>query len=79
MKRFPSPLAASFFCLVLMSLSGCTTIQNRRDLYFPQRVEGPYTRMLQRGLKPPSPAQTVQATKSSSPSGNGKNVIKPQG
>lgn len=79
MKRFPSPLAASFFCLVLMSLSGCTTIENRRDLYFPQRVEGPYTRMLQHGLKAPAPAQTVQATENTLPLGSGKNVIKPQG
>lgn len=30
-------------------LSSCTTIQNRRDLYFPQTVEGPYIRMLKDG------------------------------
>ena len=32
--------------LALPLLASCTTIQNRRDLFFPQTVEGPYTRML---------------------------------
>jgi hypothetical protein len=31
-------------------LVGCTTLANRRDLYFPQTVEGPYTRMLRDGI-----------------------------
>ena len=35
--------------LSLMVLASCTTIQNRRDLYFPQNVNGPYTRMLKDG------------------------------
>jgi hypothetical protein len=35
--------------LALSLLTSCTTIQNRRDLYAPQTVEGPYTRMLKDG------------------------------
>jgi hypothetical protein len=45
------PLLALLLTLAL--LAGCTTLANRRDLYFPQTVEGPYTRMLQDGI--PSP------------------------
>lgn len=37
-------------------ISACTTLENRRDLYAPQKVEGPYTRMLQDGI--PKPAAT---------------------
>jgi len=35
--------------LVFPLLASCTTLQNRRDLYFPQAVDGPYTRMLKDG------------------------------
>lgn len=35
--------------LAFLFLTSCTTIQNRRDLYFPQPVDGPYTRMLKDG------------------------------
>ncbi len=31
-------------------LTSCTTLENRRDLYFPQKVNGPYTRMLSTGI-----------------------------
>lgn len=34
---------------LVLILSSCTTLQNRRDLFFPQTVEGPYTRMLKDG------------------------------
>jgi len=44
-------------CLaLLMAFSSCTTLANRRDLYFPQSVEGPYTRMLKKGIPKPEPA-----------------------
>lgn len=36
--------------------TGCTTLANRRDMYFPQRVDGPYTQMLRKGI--PQPAST---------------------
>lgn len=47
------PLIALFLTLAL--LAGCTTLANRRDLYFPQTVEGPYTRMLSDGIPKPNP------------------------
>lgn len=36
------PLACVAICLC-----SCTTLQNRRDLYSEQKVNGPYTRLLQ--------------------------------
>ena len=47
MEKMKYALLASILAILL--LSGCTTIQNRRDLYSPQPVEGPYTRMLKDG------------------------------
>jgi hypothetical protein len=42
------PLAILALCL-----SSCTTLQNRRDLYSEQEVNGPYTRLLkERRWKP---------------------------
>lgn len=41
--------ALAALSLSLVVLASCTTIQNRRDLYFPQTVNGPYTRMLKDG------------------------------
>ena len=35
--------------LAVSILASCTTIQNRRDLFSPQPVNGPYTRMLKDG------------------------------
>lgn len=78
MRNSPPILAATVFYLSLILLAGCTTIENRRDLYFPQKVEGPYTRMLQHGLSSPSPTPVV-FPKGTGSSDNGKNVIKPQG
>lgn len=40
-KRALLPLA-----IVALCLCSCTTLQNRRDLYSEQKVDGPYTRML---------------------------------
>ena len=45
-KMKPALIVAT---LALSLLTSCTTIQNRRDLYSPQTVEGPYTRMLKDG------------------------------
>ena len=47
MEKMKPALLASILAILL--LPGCTTIQNRRDLYSPQPVEGPYTRMLKDG------------------------------
>jgi len=36
-------------------LTACTTLENRRDMYAPQKVDGPYTRMLREGIPSPDP------------------------
>ncbi|GAB4167762.1 MAG: hypothetical protein Fur0032_05910 [Terrimicrobiaceae bacterium] len=33
----------------------CTTLENRRDMYAPQKVMGPYTKMLKHGIPKPDP------------------------
>lgn len=75
MRHAPLHLIVPAFCLSLIILSGCTTIENRRDLYFPQKVEGPYTRMLKHGLATPSPTPVRFPTGT----GSGKDVVKPKG
>ena len=45
-KMKPALVLAS---LAFPLLASCTTLQNRRDLYSPQPVNGPYTRMLKDG------------------------------
>jgi hypothetical protein len=72
-KQPATRIAIVLLCL----LSGCTTIRNRRDLYTPQQVDGPYTRMLRHGLKGPNSPATVTAVPQQG--GSGKNVIKPKG
>lgn len=69
--------AAGISLVLLFLLSGCTTIQNRRDLYFPERTDGPYTRMIRHGLKGSTSQES--AAPSSRHAGSGKNVIKPKG
>jgi hypothetical protein len=75
MRLFPHLPTALFCCVAITILTGCTTIQNRRDLYFPQTVQGPYTRMIHHRLSVPSPTP-AKLPKSS---GSGKNVIKTRG
>lgn len=38
------------------------TLENRRDMYFPQKVEGPYTRMLCEGIPSVERETTVTTT-----------------
>jgi len=45
-KMKPALIVAT---LAFSLLTSCTTIQNRRDFYSPQPVNGPYTRMLKDG------------------------------
>jgi hypothetical protein len=47
MEKMKPALLASILAILL--LASCTTIQNRRDLFSSQPVEGPYTRMLKDG------------------------------
>ena len=57
-------------------LCSCTTVQNRRDLYSPQKVNGPYTRLLAgRCGKPLTEAQpTVKLVEAKS---SDSKVVKP--
>jgi len=70
------PVGIAF--LMVLSLTGCTTVENRRDLYSPQIVEGPYTRLLHHGLAKPKPQQIKTSPASTHKSSSGKEVIKPQ-
>lgn len=53
-------------------LTSCTTLENRRDMYNPQEVNGPYTRMLKTGIPKPQPTGGV------APAGvsDGKTVVR---
>ena len=53
-------------------LSACTTLQNRRDMYFPQKVNGPYTRMLKDGIPKVEPVGGVAPAGMS----DGKSVVR---
>ncbi|MCX7869464.1 MAG: hypothetical protein N2322_05875 [Terrimicrobiaceae bacterium] len=57
--------------LALPLLASCTTLENRRDLYSPQRVDGPYTRMLREGIPQREPV-SGQAP----PASSFKNVVR---
>ena len=39
-----------FLALAALLLASCTTLENRRDMYNPQEVKGPYTRMVKDGI-----------------------------
>jgi len=56
------PLALLLCGGIALSLTAChtVTLENRRDLYFPQEVNGPYTRLLKEGL--PKVKKTVTVT-----------------
>ena len=56
-----------------MLLASCTTLENRRDMYNPQVVNGPYTRMLKDGI-PKYRTITVQTHGGSS--SDGKSVVR---
>jgi hypothetical protein len=65
----------STLLLTLLGTTGCTTLANRRDLYFPGTVNGPYTRMKAHGI--PRPAAVQGALPSGAAfDGDGKTVAK---
>jgi len=54
-------------------LTSCTTLENRRDMYSPQTVNGPYTRMLRDGIpKVQAVSSSVQVISTS----DGKSVVR---
>ena len=65
-----------------LALTSCvhTTLENRRDLYSPQPVNGPYTRMLRAGFPPKKVRTTtvITTTTVQTPSATGdyKNVVR---
>jgi hypothetical protein len=65
------PLAILVVSTVL--LTSCTTLENRRDMYSPQKVNGPYTRMLKDGIPKPQP---VGGTFSGGSMSDGKSVVR---
>jgi len=75
MHSFLSPRILLPLILAGLFLPACTTISNRRDLYFPQTVDGPYTKIRRQGLPKTSP-ESLPAANSTS---DGKKVIKPRG
>ncbi len=66
-------LATVVMAMAAQLLTGCTTLRNRRDLYFPQCVWGPYTKMRHHGIPKPTPVQGGAPAATS-----GKNVVTPQ-
>lgn len=77
MNRY-TPLLIISLMLVVLASTSCTTIANRRDLYFSETVWGPYTRMLHHRVTITTTQESIVTTKSYR-STEGKNVTKPQG
>lgn len=87
-KRFPLSsaivislrlLPAILLPVLLLSLVACTTLENRRDLYFPETVWGPYTRMIHRGIPKPTPPPAVHSEGAVlAPFPSDKNVVPPE-
>ncbi len=59
-------------------LTSCvkTTLENRRDLYSPQVVNGPYTRMLNDGIPKVTRTTVIRETTTTTVSGDYKNVVR---
>jgi len=58
-------------------LSSCTTLENRRDLYSPQYVWGPYSKMLHNGIpKTTTTTSTTTTTATSTSTSDYKNVVR---
>ena len=76
-KMKPALIVAT---LALSLLTSCTTIQNRRDLYSPQTVEGPYTRMLKDGSwrkQKPTEAQEAPSSQADGSGSRDSKEVKP--
>jgi hypothetical protein len=62
----------SVLALAVLAMTACTTLENRRDMYYPQKVNGPYTRMLHDGIPRPQPVGGYAPAGTS----DGKSVMK---
>jgi len=58
--------------LAALALASCTTLENRRDMYNPQKVNGPYTRMLKEGI----PAHQTIVVETHGVVSDGKSVVR---
>jgi hypothetical protein len=68
------------FSLALPLLASCTTLQNRRDLYSPQPVNGPYTRMLKDGSwrkQKPAPVEEAPGSPADGSASHDSKEMKP--
>jgi len=65
-------ISLAVLALAVAALAACTTLENRRDMYFPQKVNGPYTRMLKDGIPQTQPVGGVATAGGS----DGKTIIK---
>jgi hypothetical protein len=68
------------FSLALPLLASCTTLQNRRDLYSPQPVNGPYTRMLKDGSwgkQKPAPVEEAPGSPADGSASHDSKEVKP--
>ena len=76
-KMKPALVAAS---LAFPLLASCTTLQNRRDLYSPQPVNGPYTRMLKDGSwrkQKPAPVKVAPESSADDSASRDSKEVKP--
>jgi hypothetical protein len=69
-------LSLALFALAALSLASCTTLENRRDMYNPQTVNGPYTRMLRDGIPKYHRVLVPVQGGASSSSSDGKSVVR---
>ena len=62
------------FALAALLLASCTTLENRRDMYNPQVVNGPYTRMMKDGI--PKYRHVLVPVSGGASSSDGKSVVR---
>jgi hypothetical protein len=68
------PLPVLILATLTLATTACTTLQNRRDLYFAQTVRGPYTRLLNHLIGKPKQGSVGSSSKTS----EGKSFISQQ-
>ena len=63
-----------------LAFTSCTTLQNRRDMYFPQKVNGPYTRMINKwdSTRHARISTGKKTSGKTTVSSDGKNYVAPQ-
>ena len=67
-------LSLVLFALAALMLASCTTLENRRDMYNPQTVNGPYTRMMKNGI--PKYRHVLVPVPGRASSSDGKSVVR---